>query len=91
VVANSTTDAEVYAATLAIKEIIYLRDALRRIGLQQATEDAPTKGTLLYEYNEATTAIAWTASHREATKHMAIARSFLRYHHENGTVSIQDC
>ncbi len=22
---------------------------------------------------------------------MAIARSFLRYHHENGTVSIQDC
>ncbi len=28
VVANSTTDAEVYAATLAIKEIIYLRDAL---------------------------------------------------------------
>jgi hypothetical protein len=91
VVANSTTDAEVYAATLAIKEIIYLRDALRRIGLPQATEKDPTKGTLLYEDNEAATAIARTASHREATKHMAIARSFLRYHHENGTVSIQDC
>ena len=51
VVANSTTDAEVYAATLAIKEVVYLRDALRRIGLPQATADAPTKGTLLYEDN----------------------------------------
>jgi len=91
VIANSTTDAEVYAATLAIKEVIYLRDALRRIGLPQATASAPAKGTLLYEDNEATTAIARTAAHREATKHMAIARSFLRYHHENGTVSIQDC
>jgi hypothetical protein len=91
VVANSTTDAEVYAATLAIKEIIYLRDALRRIGLPQATEHEPRKGTVLYEDNEACTAIARTAAHREATKHMAIARSFLRYHHENGTVFIQDC
>jgi hypothetical protein len=27
-VANSATDAEVYAATLAIKEIIYLRDSV---------------------------------------------------------------
>jgi hypothetical protein len=91
VVAHSTTDAEVYAATLAIKEVIYLRDALRRIGLPQATESDPRKGTTLYEDNEATTAIARTAAHREATKHMAIARSFLRYHHENGTISIQDC
>ena len=91
VVANSTTDAEVYAATLAIKEVIYLRDALRRIGLPQATQDAPNKGTILYEDNEATAAIAKTAAHREATKHMAIARAFLRYHHENGTVSITDC
>ena len=91
VVANSTTDAEVYAATLAIKEIIYLRDALRRIGLPQATETAPDKGTTLYEDNEATAAIARTAAHREATKHMAIARAFLRYHHENGTVYITDC
>jgi hypothetical protein len=91
VVAHSTTDAEVYAATLAIKEVIYLRDALRRIGLPQATESDPRKGTTLYEDNEATTTIARTAAHREATKHMAIARSFLRYHHENGTISIQDC
>ena len=91
VVANSTTDAEVYAATLAIKEIIYLRDALRRIGLPQATADDPSKGTILYEDNEATTAIAKTAAHREATKHMAIARAFLRYHHENGTISMTDC
>ena len=91
VIANSTTDAEVYAATLAIKEIVYLRDALRRIGLPQALQSDPTKGTTLYEDNEATTAIARTAAHREATKHMAIARSFLRYHHENGTVSFVDC
>ena len=91
VVANSTTDAEVYAATLAIKEIIYLRDALRRIGLPQAVESAPHKGTILYEDNEATSAIAKSAAHREATKHMAIARAFLRYHHENGTVAITDC
>ena len=73
VVANSTTDAEVYAATLAIKEIIYLRDALRRIGLPQAIESAPHIGTRLYEDNEATVSIACTAAHREATKHMAIA------------------
>jgi hypothetical protein len=91
VIANSTTDAEVYAATLAIKEIVYLRDALRRIGLPQATEDAPNKGTLLYEDNQATTAIARSAAHREATKHIAIARCFLRYHQENGTVSVMDC
>ena len=91
VIANSTTDAEVYAATTAIKEIAYLRDALRRIGLPQATQSEPHKGTLLYEDNEATTAIARTAAHREATKHMAIARSFLRYHHENGTVAFMDC
>lgn len=91
VVANSTTDAEVYAATLAIKEVIYLRDALRRIGLPQAIQSTPNKGTVLYEDNEATAAIAKTAAHREATKHMAIARAFLRYHHENGTVYITDC
>ena len=91
VVANSTTDAEVYAATFAIKEIIYLRDALRRIGLPQATESEPNRGTILYEDNEATTAIAKTAAHREATKHMAIARAFLRYHHENGTITMTDC
>ena len=91
VVANSTTDAEVYAATLAIKEVIYLRDALRRVGLPQAVSSSPKKGTTLYEDNQATIAIARTAAHREATKHMAIARAFLRYHHENGTVSITDC
>jgi hypothetical protein len=92
VVANSTTDAEVYAATLAVKEIIYLRDALRRIGLPQATEDEPNKGTILYEDNEATAAIARTAAHREATKHMAIARAFLRiHHHESGSVHVTNC
>jgi len=91
VVANSTTDAEVYAATLAIKEIIYLRDSLRRIGLPQATCDKPNRGTLLYEDNQAATAIARSAAHREATKHMAIARAFLRYHQEHGTVWIMDC
>jgi hypothetical protein len=91
VVANSTTDAEIYAATLAIKEIVYLRDALRRIGLPQATAGAPGKGTMLYEDNQAVTAIARSAAHREATKHVAIARSFLRYHQEHGTVSIMDC
>jgi hypothetical protein len=91
VVANSTTDAEVYSATMAIKEIVYLRDALRRIGLPQATKLAPNKGTILYEDNQATTAIARSAAHREATKHMAIARAFLRYHQENGTISIMDC
>jgi stage V sporulation protein SpoVS len=91
VVANSTTDAEVYAATLAIKEVIYLRDALRRIGLPQAIESAPHIGTKLYEDNEATVSIACTAAHREATKHMAIARAFLCYHHENGTVCITNC
>ena len=91
VVANSTTDAEVYAATMAIKEIVYLRDALRRIGLPQACSSTPDKGTVLYEDNQAAVAIARSAAHREATKHMAIARSFLRYHHENGTVSVVDC
>jgi hypothetical protein len=30
--AASTTDAEVYAVTAAIKEVAYLRDAMRRIG-----------------------------------------------------------
>jgi hypothetical protein len=45
----------------------------------------------LYEDNEATVSIACTAAHREATKHMAIARAFLRYHHENGTVCITNC
>ena len=37
VISSSTTDAEIYAATTAIKEIAYLRDALRRISLPQAT------------------------------------------------------
>ena len=91
VVANSTTDAEVYAATLAVKEIIYLRDALRRIGLPQAVQGEEHKGTVLYEDNEATLAIARTAAHRETTKHMAIARAFLRYHHEHGSVAITNC
>ena len=89
--ASSTTDAEIYAATAAIKEIGYLQDALRRIGLPQAVEGETSKGTILYEDNEATTAIARTAAHREATKHLAIARSFLRYHQENGTVYFVDC
>ena len=91
VIANSTTDAEIYAATAAIKEIAYLRDAMRRIGLPQSTERERGRGTILYEDNEATVAIARTGSHREATKHLAIARCFLRYHHENGTVYFKDC
>ena len=36
-------------------------------------------------------AIARTGSHREATKHLAIARCYLRYHQDNGTVHFQDC
>jgi len=89
--AHSTTDAEKCAATAAIKEIGYLRDALRRIGLPQATVINRYQGTTLYEDNEATCAIARTAAHREATKHLAIARCFVRYHHENGTVHFSDC
>jgi hypothetical protein len=89
--AHSTTDAEIYAATAAIKEIAYIRDALRRIGLPQAVAANSSKGTILYEDNEATCAIARTASHREATKHLAIARYFVRYHHEHGTVCLADC
>ena len=91
VIANSTTDAEVYAATYAIKEIVYSRDALRRIGLPQAVESNPMKGTILYEDNKANTTIARTAAYHEATKHTMIARCFLRYHHENGTVAFVDC
>jgi len=89
--AHSTTDAEIYAATAAIKEVAYIRDALRRIGLPQAQADNSSRGTTLYEDNEATCAIARTASHREATKHLAIARYFVRYHHEHGTVCLADC
>ena len=91
VTSSFTIDVEAYAAMAVIREIVYLRDSLRHIGLPQATQAEQQKGTILYEDNEATTAIARTAAHREATKHMAMARSFLRYHQENGTVSFLDC
>jgi hypothetical protein len=77
VIANSTTDAEIYASVAAIKEMAYLRDAMRRVGLPQSTEDSPGIGSTLYEDNEATIAIAKTGSHREATKHLAIALCFV--------------
>ena len=76
---------------MAIKEVVYLRDALRRIGLPQACASAPDRGTTLYEDNQAAVAIVCSAAHREATKHMAIAHSFLRYHHEHGSVNVVDC
>ena len=64
---------------------------MRRIGIPQATVNDPTRGMTLYEDNEATCAIARSAAYREATKHLAIARHFVRYHHENGTVYFEDC
>jgi hypothetical protein len=63
VISSSTTDAEIYAATAAIKEIAYLRDAMRRIGLPQSTEETKGVGTILYEDNDACVAIAKTGSH----------------------------
>ncbi len=59
--------------------------------MPQAVAANSSKGTILYEDNEATCAIARTASHREATKHLAIARYFVWYHHEHGTVCLADC
>jgi hypothetical protein len=89
VISCSTTDAEVYAATAAIKEVAYLRDAMRRIGLPQST--MKRKGTVLYEDNSSVISITRTGAQREATKHIAIARLFLRYHHGNGTVNVRQC
>jgi hypothetical protein len=86
VISCSTTDAECFAACYATKEIAYLRDVLRRIGIPQSPS-----GTITYEDNAAIISIAKTGAQREATKHIAIARMFLRYHENHGTVKFRQC
>jgi hypothetical protein len=86
VISCLTTDAECFAACYVTKEIAYLRDVLRRIRIPQLPG-----GTITYKDNAAIISIAKTGAQREATKHIAIARMFLRYHENHGTVKFRQC
>jgi hypothetical protein len=48
-------------------------------------------GTITYEDNAAIINIAKTGAQKEATKHIAITRMFLRYHENHGTVKLRQC
>ena len=82
VISLSSTEAEFYSMTLAMKEILWLRNLLGEVGI-----DIPN-GSVLYQDNLSKMAIANNPINHGETKHMDIRYSFIREKLSSGTVKL---
>lgn len=84
-VATSTTEAELLAASSATKEAIWLRKLARDIGLGLSGP------TTIFEDNNATAAIANNPTHHGRTKHYDVLHHFVRQRVSLGDVTLVRC
>ncbi|SGY81088.1 BQ5605_C009g05455 [Microbotryum silenes-dioicae] len=84
-VATSTTEAEILAASAAAKEAMWLRRLAADLELEQP------KATLIWEDNQAVIAIALNPAHHGRTKHYSVHHFYIRERVTAGDVRIKYC
>ncbi|SGY16338.1 BQ5605_C012g06848 [Microbotryum silenes-dioicae] len=84
-VATSTTEAEILAASAAAKEAMWLRRLAADLELEQP------KATLIWEDNQAVIAIALNPAHHGRTKHYNVHHFYIRERVTAGDIRIKYC
>ncbi|SCZ88747.1 BZ3500_MvSof-1268-A1-R1_Chr2-1g04610 [Microbotryum saponariae] len=84
-VATSTTEAEILAASAAAKEAMWLRRLAADLKIQQPGS------TLLWEDNQAVIAIAQNPAHHGRTKHYSVHHFYIRERVTIGDIRIKYC
>ncbi|SGZ02392.1 BQ5605_C033g11205 [Microbotryum silenes-dioicae] len=84
-VATSTTEAEILAASTAAKEAMWLRRLAADLELEQP------KATLIWEDNQAVIAIALNPAHHGRTKHYSVHHFYIRERVTAGDIRIKYC
>ncbi|SGY82543.1 BQ5605_C009g05577 [Microbotryum silenes-dioicae] len=84
-VATSTTEAEILAASATAKEAMWLRRLAADLKIQQPGS------TLLWEDNQAVIAIAQNPAHHGRTKHYSVHHFYIRERVTTGDIRIKYC
>ncbi|SGY32216.1 BQ5605_C002g01334 [Microbotryum silenes-dioicae] len=84
-VATSTTEAEILAASAAAKEAMWLRRLVADLKLEQP------KATLIWKDNQAVIAIALNPAHHGRTKHYSVHHFYIRERVTAGDIRIKYC
>jgi len=85
VIALSTTEAEYYSLSAAVKEAKYLRALLSDLGFNQAF------ATTIFEDNQGCVNLAHHSTSHERTKHIDIKHHFIRQEIRNGAIKVIYC
>ena len=85
VVANSTCEAELYAESEAIKEVLWMRGLLQELGLHPRTG---SPASIVYGDNQGTIAISKNGVKSERTKHIDIKYQFVTETIANGIIKL---
>lgn len=83
VVALSTCEAELYAESAAIQEVLWLRGLMEELGLHTRT------GSVVYGDNQSTIAVSHNGVKGERTKHVDVKYHFVTETIERGVVKLQ--
>ncbi|SGY41602.1 BQ5605_C003g02531 [Microbotryum silenes-dioicae] len=84
-VAASTTESEILAASSATKEALWLRQVAKDMRIEQPS------ATVIYEDNQATIEIANNPAHHARTKHFDVVHHFVRERVTLGDVKLVYC
>jgi hypothetical protein len=83
IVALSTCEAELYAESAAIQEVLWLRGLMEELGLHTQT------GSVIYGDNQSTIAVSSNGVKGERTKHVDVKYHFVTEAVEGGVVRLQ--
>ena len=83
VVALSTCEAELYAESAAIQEVLWLRGLMEELGLHTQT------GSIVYGDNQSTIAVSQNGVKGERTKHVDVKYHFVTESVECGVISLR--
>jgi len=83
VVALSTCEAELYAESAAIQEVLWLRGLMEELGLTTQT------GSLVYGDNQSTLAVSHNGVKGERTKHVDVKYHFVTETVERGEIQLR--
>jgi hypothetical protein len=82
-VALSSAESELIAATIATKEVIYLRDLLQFLGQEQLSP------TTIFEDNNACIRLSMNAEFHKRTKHIDMKWFYVREKHDSGEIVLK--
>jgi Reverse transcriptase (RNA-dependent DNA polymerase) len=84
-VAQSTVESEYAAMAHAAKELLWLQQLLKDLGMSKYTP------TILYGDNQGAISLAKNPTHHAKTKHVDVQLHFIRDHVEKGTINVEYC